>query len=162
MTEKKKNLSQFDNSILPSANAMRFGIVVSAWNEKVTGALLDGAMELLLKQGAKKENIIVHSVPGSFELPLGAQYLVRNTKSDAIICLGCIIQGETRHFDFIAQAVADGIMNVGLNHNIPVIFGVLTTNSMEQAIDRSGGAHGNKGIEAAVTAIQMVAFRNQI
>lgn len=162
MTDKKKNLSAFDNNILPSAHSMRFGIVVSSWNEKITGALLDGAMEILLKQGASKDNIIIHSVPGSFELPLGAQYLIRNTQSDAIICLGCIIQGETRHFDFIAQAVADGIMNVGLNHHIPVIFGVLTTNNMAQALDRSGGAHGNKGTEAAVTAIQMVALRNKL
>lgn len=162
MTVKKQNLSVFEESTMPSASNMRFGIVVSEWNQEVTEALLQGAMETLLNQGANADNIIVHTVPGSFELALGAQYLIRNTQSEAILCLGCVVQGETRHFDFISQAVADGIMNVGLSHNVPVVFGVLTTNNMDQALARSGGAHGNKGIEAAATAIRMLALRNKL
>ncbi len=141
---------------------MRFGIVVSEWNTDVTGALLEGAMETLVKHNAKAENIHVSWVPGSFELALGAQYYARETKVDAIICLGCVIQGETRHFEFISQAVAKGIMDVGLTYNVPVIFGVLTTDSMQQAVERSGGKHGNKGTEAAVTALSMVGLRDSL
>ena len=145
---------------MPSAKNMRFGILVSEWNKEVTSALLEGSISTLINHDAINENIVVEWVPGSFELVLAAQYFARETKVDAIICLGCIIQGETRHFEFISQAVAKGIMDVNLKYNIPVIFGVLTTDSIEQAIARSGGKHGNKGVEAAATAISMLRLRN--
>lgn len=160
MPEKKKNLSSYSPNNIPTAEKMRFGIVVSEWNNDVTKALLKGAIETLTKHNAIEENIDVSWVPGSYELVLGAQYYAIEKKVDAIICLGCIIQGETRHFEFLSQAIAKGIMDVSLNHNLPVIFGVLTTDTMEQAIDRSGGKHGNKGTEAAVTAISMVGLRD--
>jgi 6,7-dimethyl-8-ribityllumazine synthase len=112
----------------------------------------------LLKEGAKAENIIRKNVPGSFELTLGAQWTAERSDIDAVICLGCVIQGETRHFDFICNAVAHGLTDVGLKFNKPVIFGVLTPNTLEQALDRAGGRHGNKGDEAAITAIKMLGF----
>ena len=155
MAVKKKNLSDVSTT-LPSAKKMRFAIVVSDWNSDVTGALLSGANGLLLQCGAEENNIHITHVPGSFELPVAAEWMARKNCYDAVICLGCVIQGETRHFDFISQAVATGIAQVGINHAIPVIFGVLTTNNMEQALARAGGKHGNKGVEAAATAILMV------
>jgi len=162
MPEKKKNLSSYSPNSIPDAKNFRFGIVVSEWNNEVTGALLQGAIETLIKHNTKEENISVSWVPGSFELALGAQYYARETDVDAIICLGCVIQGETRHFEFISQAVAKGIMDVGLVHNIPVIFGVLTTDTMEQALDRCGGKHGNKGTEGAATALSMLGIRDTL
>ena len=156
-----KNLSVYDPAVVPDAKSFRFGIVVSEWNETITNALLEGALSSLETHGALRQDITVVYVPGSFELPMGAQLLIRNTRFDAVICLGCVIQGETRHFDFICDAVANGIMDVGLKSGIPVIFGVLTTNTLQQAIDRAGGKHGNKGTEAAVTAIKMAALRAQ-
>ena len=158
MTEKKKNLSEFTPFEFSSADKKVIGIVVSEWNDRITDSLLNGAKESLLEHGVKAENILVHYVPGSFELPLGAKWMLENTSVDAVICIGCIIQGETRHFDFIAQAVADGIMNVGLKFSKPVIFSVLTCNTMEQAEDRAGGKHGNKGVEGAVSALKMLAM----
>ncbi|HAI76226.1 MAG TPA: 6,7-dimethyl-8-ribityllumazine synthase [Microscillaceae bacterium] len=153
-----KNLSQYRSDNLPDINHKRFGIVVAEWNEGITGALLQGAMQTLLKAGAREDNIVVKTVPGSFELSLGAQWLAQQPTIEAVIALGCIIQGETRHFDFIAQAVADGITQVGLKYNKPVIFGVLTIQNLAQAEDRAGGKHGNKGDEAAYTAIRMLGF----
>jgi 6,7-dimethyl-8-ribityllumazine synthase len=140
---------------LPSAEPFQFGIVVSEWNEEITNALLNGAIEALTLAGTKKENITVKYVPGSFELTTGASLLLNEKKWDAIICLGCVIQGETRHFDFICDAVANGITQLSIQYNKPVIFGVLTPNTMQQAIDRAGGKYGNKGFEAGVTAIKM-------
>lgn len=160
MLSKKIDLSKYESNKMSSAKNMRFGILVSEWNKEVTSALLEGSISTLLKHEAINENIVVEWVPGSFELVLAAQYFARETKVDAIICLGCIIQGETRHFEFISQAVAKGIMDVNIKYNIPVIFGVLTTDTTEQAIARSGGKHGNKGIEAAATAISMLRLRN--
>jgi 6,7-dimethyl-8-ribityllumazine synthase len=160
MTEKKKNLSEFTPFEFSSAQNTRIGIVVSEWNDRITDLLLNGAEESLLEHGILQENILVKHVPGSFELPLGAKWMLEKTDVDAVICIGCIIQGETRHFDFIAQAVADGIMNVGLQFSKPVIFSVLTCNTMEQAEDRSGGKHGNKGVEGAVSALKMLSFGN--
>lgn len=162
MTEKKKNLSEFTPFEFSSAHNKRIGIVVSEWNDRITDSLLNGAKESLMEHGIKAENIHVHYVPGSFELPLGAKWMLEYTNVDAVICIGCIIQGETRHFDFIAQAVADGIMNVGLKFSKPVIFSVLTCNTMEQAEDRSGGKHGNKGVEGAVSALKMLALSEKI
>ena len=160
MTEKKKNLSEFTPFEFSSAQNTEIGIVVSEWNDRITDSLLNGAEESLLEHGILQENILVKHVPGSFELPLGAKWMLEKTDVDAVICIGCIIQGETRHFDFIAQAVADGIMNVGLQFSKPVIFSVLTCNTMEQAEDRSGGKHGNKGVEGAVSALKMLSFGN--
>ncbi len=134
----------------------RIGIVTAQWNPEVTGALLRGAVHTLDRYGVPQANILTHSVPGSFELTLGAQWLAQQHNIDAVICLGCIIQGETRHFDFISQAVATGITEVALKTNKPIIFGVLTPNDQQQALDRAGGVHGNKGDEAAITALQML------
>ena len=158
MTEKKKNLSEFIPFEFSSAHKMKIGIVVSEWNDRITDSLLEGAKNCLIEHGVEAENILVHHVPGSFELPLGAKWLLEKTSVDAVICIGCIIQGETRHFDFIAQAVSDGIMNVGLRYSKPVIFSVLTCNTMEQAEERAGGKHGNKGVEGAVSALKMLAL----
>lgn len=141
-----------------SLKSKKIGIVVSEWNDQITDALLSAAREVLHSEGAKPKNIIVKYVPGSFELSLGAQYLAAEKNIDAVICLGCVIQGETRHFDFICDAVANGITHVALKYNKPVIFGVLTTDNLQQALDRAGGKHGNKGEEAAYTAIKMLGF----
>jgi 6,7-dimethyl-8-ribityllumazine synthase len=157
-----KNLSEYDLATVPSAAAMKFGIVVAEWNYEITGALAQGAVDTLKRHGAIDENIIVKHVPGTFELTLGAQYLAEFTKVDAIIALGCVIQGETRHFDFICQGVTQGITNLNMKYNKPFIFGVLTTDNQQQALDRAGGKLGNKGDEAAVTAIKMLALRNDI
>lgn len=135
---------------------MKFGIVVSEWNNDVTGKLLSGALRTLKDAGCPEHNIRVKFVPGTFELSLGARYFAEYTDVDAVIALGCVIQGETRHFDFICQGVTQGITQLMLTWNMPVAFGVLTTENMEQALDRCGGKHGNKGDEAAATAIRMV------
>jgi 6,7-dimethyl-8-ribityllumazine synthase len=147
---------------IPSGEKWRYGIVVAEWNNEVTESLYQGALNTLLTNGAKEEKIIKHYVPGSFELPLGAQFLCESKKVDAVICLGCVVQGETRHFDFISSSVADGITNVSLKYNIPVIFGVLTPDNNQQALDRAGGKFGNKGDEAAITAIKMLALKECI
>jgi len=156
MTEKKKNLSEFTPFEFSSAQDTEIGIVVSEWNDRITDSLLKGAQECLLEHGIPAENIVVKHVPGSFELPLGAKWMLKYTNVGVVICIGCVIQGETRHFDFISQAVADGIMKVGLDSSKPVIFSVLTCNTMEQAEDRAGGKHGNKGVEGAITAMKML------
>ncbi len=141
---------------------MKFGIVVSEWNYQITGALAQGAFDTLVKHGALEENIIVKHVPGSFELTLGGQFLAEYTDVDAILLLGCVIQGETRHFDFICQGVTSGATKLNMDYNLPVIFGVLTTDNEQQALDRAGGKLGNKGDEAAVTAIKMVALQKSL
>ena len=154
--DKKKNLS--DISVPKTNNAnFKIGIIVSRWNQEVTDALKEGAMQTLLEAGVARQNILDFEVPGSFELPSAAAMLLdANENVDAVICLGCIIQGETRHFEFIAQAVANGIAKVGIEYTVPVIFGVLTCNTAEQAADRSGGKHGNKGVEAAASCLKML------
>ncbi len=144
---------------LPDGSSFKIGIVVSEWNADITNALLSGAKETLLKAGVSEDHIEVLYVPGSFELPWGARQIMKPGKKDAVICLGCIIQGETKHDEYIAAAVASGIMQLGLMSGIPVIFGVLTTNTEEQAKERAGGKHGNKGSEAAVAALQMAIVR---
>jgi len=155
MATELKNLSNYDPSLIPSAEKMSFGIVVAEWNYEITGALLKGATDTLIKHGAKTENINIKHVPGTFELSLGATLFAEHTNVDAVIVLGCVIQGETRHFDFICNGVTEGITKLNIEYSLPVIFGVLTTNNQQQAIDRAGGKHGNKGVEAAVTAIKM-------
>lgn len=135
----------------------QIAIVVSKWNEDITEALYKGAFNVLAKAGVLVENIHRYSVPGSYELPLGAEIaLQKKPNLNGVICLGCVIQGETRHFDFISDAVANGIMRVGLDHKKPVIFGVLTPDTMQQALDRAGGKYGNKGEEAAVALLEML------
>jgi 6,7-dimethyl-8-ribityllumazine synthase len=158
MASNLKNLGDHSERNLGSIKNKKIGIVVSEWNDQITDSLLAAAQEVLSNQGAKAKNIIVKYVPGSFELPLAAQFLASKKDIDAVICLGCIIQGETRHFDFISDAVANGITNVGLKYNKPIIFGVLTTSNLQQALDRAGGKHGNKGEGAAITAVKMLAF----
>jgi 6,7-dimethyl-8-ribityllumazine synthase len=153
------NLSHYDSNTVPSAENMTFGIVVSEWNNNITFNLLEGAKQTLIKHGAKENNISIHIVPGAFELALGAQYLLEANKVDGVICLGSVIQGETKHFDFVCATTAKGIMDVGLKYNKPVIFGVLTDNTLQQALDRSGGKLGNKGIECAIACIKMVDFQ---
>ena len=155
-----KDLSQYDVNSVPSAESMRFGVVVAEWNQEITFALAQGAVDTLKKHGATDENILVKYVSGSFELPLGGQYFAELENVDAIILLGCVIQGETRHFDFICQGVTQGTVDLNLKYNKPFIFGVLTTENQQQALDRAGGKHGNKGDEAAVTAIKMVALKS--
>ena len=150
-----KNLSTYNAAGVPSGAGLRLGLVVSAWNPGITGALRDGAMETLLKHGVSFRSIIEESVPGSFELPLGAQVLLENDGVDGVLCIGSVIRGETPHFDFVCQAISQGIMDLNLKHSKPVVFCVLTDNSMEQAQDRSGGKHGNKGVECAVALLQM-------
>ena len=158
MASSSKNLSQHSGKNIQKMVDKRFAVIVSEWNEEVTESLYNGAVETLVKYGVKKENIIRKNVPGSFELSLAAQWMAEKADINAVICLGCVIQGETRHFDFICDAVAQGLTHVSLKFNKPVIFGVLTPNTQQQALDRAGGKHGNKGDEAAITAIKMLGF----
>lgn len=158
MASTLKNLSVYAKEGLNDVSTKRFAIIVSEWNDTVTESLYSGALETLLANGASRENIIRKDVPGSFELTLAAQWMAQKEDIDAVICLGCVIQGETKHFDFICQAVANGITNVALKYDKPVIFGVLTPNDQKQALDRAGGKHGNKGDEAAYSAIKMLSF----
>jgi 6,7-dimethyl-8-ribityllumazine synthase len=156
------DLSDYDPGSVPDAGKMRFGIVVSDWNGEVTQALLEGATKTLKKHGATDNNIVIRHVPGSFELTLGAQFLAEYDDLDAVICLGCIIKGETPHFEYICQGVTYGITQLNLEYNIPFIFGVLTTLNLEQALDRAGGKHGNKGDEAAITAVKMASLQREM
>jgi 6,7-dimethyl-8-ribityllumazine synthase len=154
MATQNKNLSLFNKVDIPNAKGMRVGIVVSEWNKEITSNLLKGAQETLIECGVLSSDIILMEVPGSFELVYGTKIMAKK-KMDAIICLGSIIQGETKHFDFVCNAVSLGIKDLNISLDIPIIFGVLTDNTMQQAKNRSGGKHGNKGVEAAITAIKM-------
>ncbi len=154
-----RNLSDYDLTTVPDGKGMKIGIVVSEWNYEITGALAQGALDTLKKHGVNENDILVNHVPGSFELTLGGQFLAEYSDVDAIILLGCVIQGETRHFDFICQGVAQGATELNIKFNKPVIFGVLTTENQQQALDRAGGRLGNKGDEAAVTALKMVSLQ---
>ena len=160
MTKKNTNLSHFNKEEVPSAKGLTFGIVVSEWNSDITKGLCNGANDALIECGANGNDIIRYDVPGSYELVYGAKIAAKN-KPDAIICLGSVIQGETKHFDFVCNAVAMGIKDLNISLDIPVIFGVLTDNTMEQAVNRSGGKYGNKGIEAAITAIKMAVLNRK-
>jgi len=162
MSSSHKNLSSYDSSTLPSAEDMSFGIVVSEWNTEITHALYEGCYETLIGHGVKEENIHTTQVPGSFELPLGAKLLSANKKVDALICLGCVIKGETPHNEYINRSVASALSQLSLVNNKPYVFGLLTPNSLEQAQDRAGGKHGNKGVEAAITAIRMAALKKEL
>jgi len=157
-----KNLSHYDKDSIPNGADFKIGIVVSEWNENITFNLLKGAKEALLENGVKEENILVYYAPGSFELPLASQWLLEKEDIDGVVAIGSVIQGETKHFDFVCDATAKGIKDVSLKYNKPAIFCVLTDNNLQQAIDRSGGKHGNKGVEAAIACIKMVHLKNSI
>ena len=152
------NLSDYNTQSVPDASNMCFGIVVAEWNKEITGALLRSAVDTLEKHGALPENIHVKTVPGSFELVYGARQMSLNGNYDAVIILGCVIRGETPHFDYICQGVTYGIARLNTTSEIPIIFGLLTTENLQQAKDRSGGRLGNKGDECAVDAIKMAKF----
>ncbi|HRV54789.1 MAG: 6,7-dimethyl-8-ribityllumazine synthase [Flavobacteriaceae bacterium] len=160
MATENKNLSHYDKATIPNAKDFRFGIVVSQWNDSITKALEKGAYDTLVEQGVSKDNILTYEVPGSFELIYGSKKM-QAQGVDAVIAIGSVIQGETKHFDFVCEAVSQGIKDLNVLHDIPVIFCVLTDNTMQQAIDRSGGKHGNKGVEAAIAAIQMAHLGKQ-
>ncbi len=159
MASALKNLSQYDDSTVPAADDMSFGIVVAEWNAHITHALYEGCYDTLIRHGAKPENIHTVQVPGAFELPTGARLLNGRKSLDALICLGCVIRGETNHNEYINNAVANGLVQLSLASGRPCIFGVLTPNDEEQALDRAGGKHGNKGVEAAITAIRMAELK---
>ncbi len=159
MSTKNKNHSLYSKEEVPNAKGLTFGIVVSDWNANITNNLFQGAYDTLIECGVQVKDIQKHSVPGSYELVFGAK-IAAKTKPDAIICLGSVIKGETKHFDFICQAVAMGIKDLNAQLDIPVIFGVLTDDTMDQAVSRSGGKHGNKGVEAAITAIKMAVLNS--
>ncbi len=152
------DLSAYDFEQVPDASDYTFGIVVSEWNPEITTALLEGCISTLTKHGAKEDNIVVKHVPGSFELTHGAKMVAENEEVDAVIVLGCVVRGGTPHFDYVCQGVTYGMSELNLSYDIPFIFGLLTTDDMQQALDRAGGVHGNKGDEAAVTAIKMCHF----
>jgi 6,7-dimethyl-8-ribityllumazine synthase len=158
-----KNLSQFDAAQLPNGARFRVGIVVSEWNSEITHALRDGAIEVLRAAGVPEDGVVVHDVPGAFELPLGAQWLLHAPQPcDAVIAVGAVIRGETAHFDFVCQAASQGVLRVGLDSGKPAIFCVLTDDTIEQSRARSGGVHGNKGVEAAVACLKMLALKHAI
>jgi len=152
------NLSDYDKTAIPNAKNFRFGIVVSEWNEDITENLYLGAEQALLENGALKENIVRWNVPGSFELIFGCKHMLKTEDVNAVIAIGNVIQGETKHFDFVCEGVAQGIKDLNIIYDVPVIFCLLTDNNKQQSIDRSGGKHGNKGVECAIAAIKMAAL----
>jgi 6,7-dimethyl-8-ribityllumazine synthase len=162
MASALKNLSEYNESTMPSAADFSFGIAVAEWNANITHALYEGAYETLLKHGALAENITTAQVPGSFELTAAARMLAQSKKLDAVICLGCVIKGDTQHDEYINNAVAQGLTSLGIASGKSFVFGVITVNNAQQALDRAGGKHGNKGIEAAQTAIRMAALRKEL
>ncbi|WDO12992.1 6,7-dimethyl-8-ribityllumazine synthase [Flavobacterium sp. WW92] len=161
MATANKNLSEYDKNTIPSAKDFRFGIVVSEWNDKITEGLFSGAEKALLDCDALSSNIVRWNVPGSFELIYGAKRMIETQNVDTVIVIGCVIQGETKHFDFVCEGVTQGIKDLNVQTDVPVIFCVLTDNNEQQSIDRSGGVHGNKGTEAAIAAIKMAYLRQQ-
>ena len=162
MASKRQNLSEYRLVDVPDLSDTRIAVIVSEWNEEITSLLFDACRKTLLNLGVKKKNLMKFEVPGSYELPAVAKMLLESKKLDAIICLGCIIQGETRHFEFISHAVSMGIMELNIRYTTPVIFGVLTPNDLQQGLDRAGGNHGNKGVEAAIAAVKMLAMRKKL
>lgn len=155
---KKTNLSDYDPAAVPDGSPWTIAVVAAEWNPQITDAMLDGAVSTLQQNGVKRENIRVYRVPGTYELSYAADTLAELDAIDAVICIGCVIQGETRHFEFICQAVSQGLTNVSLANHKPIIFSVLTCDTMEQALDRAGGRHGNKGVEGAIAALKMLHF----
>lgn len=160
MATVNKNLSEYDKNTVPDARNFRFGIVVSEWNETITEGLFDGAIQTLLENQVPSQHIIRWNVPGSFELIFGARQMHEKLELDAVIVIGCVIKGETMHFEFVCEGVTQGMKDLNLLYDVPTIFCVLTDNNMQQSLDRSGGKHGNKGVEAAIAAIKMVDLNN--
>jgi len=158
MATVNNNLSDYDKTTIPNASKFRFGIVVSEWNSNITEGLFKGAFDALVENGALPQNIIRWNVPGSFELIYGSKKM-QEQMVNAVIAIGSVIQGETKHFDYVCEAVSQGIKDLNVNRETPVIFCVLTDNNMQQAVDRSGGKYGNKGTEAAIAAIKMAELR---
>ncbi len=158
MATATKNLSEYDKTTIPNASNYRFGIVVSEWNATITEGLYEGAVQALLDNGVSKDNILKWDVPGSFELIYGSKKM-QEQNVNAVIAIGSVVQGETKHFDFVCEGVAQGIKDLNVMNDTPVIFCVLTDNTMQQAEERSGGKHGNKGTEAAIAAIKMAELR---
>jgi 6,7-dimethyl-8-ribityllumazine synthase len=161
MATASRNLSEYDKDFVPNGADFKVGIVVSEWNDTITLNLLKGAKEALIDNGVKEENILVRFVPGAFELPLGAQYMCEFADIDGIVAIGVVIQGETKHFDFVCDGATQGIKDINLKYNTPVAFCLLTDNNMQQSIDRSGGIHGNKGIECAIACLKMIDLKRQ-
>ena len=155
------NLSEYDSSYIPRGEGKKIAIVVSEWNSNITENLLQGAYDTLIKFGVSSQDISIRRVPGSFELTFGAKTLIEKIHPDALIMLGCVIQGETPHFTYVCQSVTQGATELNIKYDVPVIFGLLTTTTLEQAKDRAGGRHGNKGDEAAITALKMIALNNR-
>jgi 6,7-dimethyl-8-ribityllumazine synthase len=154
-----RNLSEYDKDFVPNGADFKVGIVVSEWNDSITMNLLKGAKDALLENGVIERNILIRFVPGAFELPLGAQFMCEFTDVDGVIAIGVVIQGETKHFDFVCDAASQGIKDVNLEFNTPVAFCLLTDNNIQQSMDRSGGKHGNKGIECAIACMKMIAMK---
>ena len=162
MATENNNLSNYDKATIPNAKNFRFGMVVSEWNPKITEGMFQGAFDALLDCGVIKENIVRWNVPGSFELVYGCKKMQESYPMlDAIIAIGSVIEGETKHFDYVCEATTNGIMQLNLQNEIPIMFCVLTDRTLQQAIDRSGGKHGNKGVEAAIAAIKMAQLRKE-
>lgn len=161
MATANKNLSNYDKNSIPNAKNFRFGIVVSEWNDTITEALCYGAVTGFIENEVPTEHIIRWNVPGSFELIYGVKKMIQTQNVDAVIAIGCVIQGQTKHFDYVCEAVSQGIKDLNIEADVPVIFCVLTDNNMQQSIDRSGGKHGNKGTEAAIAAIKMAYLKHQ-
>jgi 6,7-dimethyl-8-ribityllumazine synthase len=159
MATEGRNLSEYNKEVIPSGADFKIGIVVSEWNDSITLNLLEGAKNALLENGVKEQNIIVRFVPGAYELPLGSQFMCKNETIDGVIAIGAVIQGETKHFDYVCEAATLGIKDVNLKFNTPISFCLLTDNTMQQSIDRSGGKHGNKGIECAIACLKMIALK---
>lgn len=162
MATANQNLSEYDPSTVPSGKGYKVGIVVAEWNKDITFALMQGAIDVLKKHEVNADDIIVEFVPGSFELVAGARLLADTGKFDAVITLGCVIQGDTPHFDYVCQGVTQGIADLNVQYKMPFIFGVLTTDNLQQAKDRAGGIHGNKGDEGAITALKMIELHKRL
>lgn len=162
MASALKNLSTYDASTIPDASKKKFGIVVAEWNAEITHALYQGCVETLLAHGAQEDQIFTVQVPGTYELPAAASLLIKQTKPDAVVCIGCVIKGDTSHNEYINHSVALALQQLSIGSSIPCIFGVLTPNTWEQAKERAGGVHGNKGVEAAVTALRMSVIKDTL
>ena len=162
MATANRNLSEYNKEFIPNGADFKIGIVVSEWNENVTLNLLKGAKETLLENGVQENNIIIRFVPGAFELPLGCQFICESTNADGIIAIGTVIQGETKHFDFVCDGATQGIKDVNLKYNTPISFCLLTDNTLQQSIDRSGGKHGNKGVECAIACMKMIELKKSL
>ena len=162
MATANRNLSEYIKEEIPNGADFKIGIVVSEWNPQITLNLLEGAKEALIDNGVQEGNVTIHFVPGAFELPLGAQFMCEKGELDGVITIGVVIQGETKHFDFVCDGATQGIKDVNLKYNTPVTFCLLTDNNIQQSIDRSGGKHGNKGIECAIACMKMIALKKSI